>query len=259
MKSDENLCPVCAKLTNALDVVDFNKSCDMNRDYIVKLSLHPIYYFYCNNCSFTFSPEIYQWEDQKIRELIYNDDYIKFDQEFFEIRPLEMKNFISNNFNNLKNNIRHLDYGGGRGTMSSKLHADGWNSTSYDPFFGDHTMPNSKFNFITCFEVFEHSNNLDKLFNDLNHLCDQEIGIVLITTALSDNIIKSGKRLNWWYASPRNGHISLFSKRSLLLIAKKNNFSLLSDGFSTHCLYKTKSLDYFSDIPLLKELQYVYE
>jgi hypothetical protein len=35
----------------------------------------------------------------------------------------------------------------------------------------------------------------------------------MFSTLLSDGNIKLGQKLTWWYASPRNGHISLFSRR----------------------------------------------
>ena len=38
---------------------------------------------------------------------------------------------------------------------------------------------------------------------------------MLFSTALSDGGLARNQRLRWWYASPRNGHISLFSHRSV--------------------------------------------
>ena len=65
----------------------------------------------------------------------------------------------------------------------------------------------------------------------------KEDSIVLFSTLLSDNNIKPGQRLSWWYASPRNGHISLFSKKSLQQISAKNELRLghFSQGF--HMLF----------------------
>jgi hypothetical protein len=40
---------------------------------------------------------------------------------------------------------------------------------------------------------------------------------VLFSTLLSDGEIVRGRPLRWWYAAPRNGHISLFSAQSLRL------------------------------------------
>jgi hypothetical protein len=58
-------------------------------------------------------------------------------------------------------------------------------------------------------------------------------GLVLFSTLVSDGNIQPGQRISWWYASPRNGHISLFSKNSLAVLAQQYrvNFGSFSAGF----------------------------
>jgi len=34
--------------------------------------------------------------------------------------------------------------------------------------------------------------------------------------------------LRWWYVGPRNGHISLYSRRSLSILFEKNGMGLIS-------------------------------
>lgn len=63
--------------------------------------------------------------------------------------------------------------------------------------------------------------------SDLLLLLDQE-GIVLLSTPLSNNHIKPGERITWWYASPRNGHTSLFSRDSFCHLAARANFNFAS-------------------------------
>ena len=89
---------------------------------------------------------------------------------------------------------------------------------------------------ITAFEVFEHVPDVRKLMLDLRLLLSEN-GIILFSTLLSDENIFVNKRIDWWYASPRNGHISLFSRNSLLVLAKNSglNFGGFSVGF--HVFY----------------------
>jgi len=90
---------------------------------------------------------------------------------------------------------------------------------------------------ITAFEVFEHVPDVNALVSQLNLLLDDE-GIVLFSTLLSDGNIEKNRRLDWWYASPRNGHISLFSKRSLGLLAEKYEFNAGSFSAGYHVFFR---------------------
>ena len=94
------------------------------------------------------------------------------------------------------------------------------------------------FDLITAYEVFEHVPDVDALMATIASLL-QPGGMVLFTTLLSDGQISADQRLTWWYAAPRNGHISLFSRRSLGLLTAKHGFQFgsFSDGF--HALWRT--------------------
>jgi 2-polyprenyl-3-methyl-5-hydroxy-6-metoxy-1,4-benzoquinol methylase len=94
-----------------------------------------------------------------------------------------------------------------------------------------------KFNLITAFEVFEHVPDVDRLMQDLSNLIHAE-GLILFSTLLSDDQIQTNQRLSWWYASPRNGHISLFSRKSLTLLAKRYGFRLTSFNQNLHAMWK---------------------
>lgn len=114
-----------------------------------------------------------------------------------------------------------------------------WKSTSYDPFINFETNLEAlgKFNLITAYEVFEHVPDIDNLMAQLSLLLDKQ-GMILFSTLLSDGNIKANQRLNWWYAAPRNGHISLFSQASLSLLAKKYQFTLASYSTGFHVMFK---------------------
>ena len=81
-----------------------------------------------------------------------------------------------------------------------------------------------KFNLITAYEVFEHVPDVNVLMKNLTEAMTEDCLILFSTLALDENI-KKNRRITWWYASPRNGHISLFSKKSLAILGSKYKWS----------------------------------
>lgn len=234
----EIACPVCNNQAIPLDVVDFNKSCEEARGKFLPISGIPIYYYYCSSCSFAFAPEFAEWTEKDFLEKIYNDQYVEIDPDYLEARPQNNLQTLKKAFSEQKKFIRHLDYGGGNGKLSSLLKEDGWNSETYDPFpsGGVSLSDLGKFNLITAFEVFEHVPDIHVLMDNLTQLMSDDC-LVLFSTLISDGNIKANNRINWWYASPRNGHISLFSKQALTLLGSRYtlNFGSFSDGFHCYC------------------------
>jgi SAM-dependent methyltransferase len=231
-------CPVCAAAASLLDVVDLNKSCEEARGIVLPVAGVPIRYFLCDACGFCFAPDMYQWSMQEFSDRIYNDDYKRVDPDYVDLRPRLNARFVSELFASHALAIRHLDYGGGSGLLSSELFAAGWDSTSYDPFV-DGALPADlgRFNLVTCFEVFEHVPDVTQLVATLASLVDED-GMVLFSTLLSDGIIARGQHLQWWYAAPRNGHISLFSRQSLALLGERGGFNLVSLNPSLHAYWR---------------------
>jgi SAM-dependent methyltransferase len=234
-------CPICSANAEYLDVVDFNKTCEENKGVFLPKSGTPIYYALCNQCQFCFSPEMMLWDSGQFKSHVYNDDYLLIDSEYEDIRPQRNFSLLNTKFGQFKKDFSHLDYGGGNGRLSSLLTAEGFNSLSYDVFVDDFDAEelDQKFDLITSFEVFEHHPDPVALIKKLCALLTPN-GIILFSTILSDNNIKKNQRLDWFYASPRNGHISLFSTLSLGFLAGKFGFNLASDWFEYHIFYKEK-------------------
>jgi SAM-dependent methyltransferase len=119
------------------------------------------------------------------------------------------------------------------GLMSDLLQGAGWNSRSYDPFVDvDVSLDDlGKFDLITSFEVFEHVPDSTRLIADLAS-CLADEGIIYFSTLLNEGNVAPRQRLSWWYASPRNGHVSLYSKESLYRLGAREglNFGSLSEG-----------------------------
>jgi SAM-dependent methyltransferase len=200
----------------------------------------PVYYSYCSQCGFVFSPEMCKWEMSEFELKVYNKDYATVDPDYTKERPTLNANNLNSIFDGVYKSINHLDYGGGDGLLSRILCAYGWNSTSWDPFTnkGERVFGVEKFDLITAYEVFEHAPDANALMNDLQRLLNED-GLILFSTLITDGNITCNTRITWWYASPRNGHISLFSAKSLSILATNFgfNFGSFSSGF--HVFYKT--------------------
>jgi SAM-dependent methyltransferase len=221
-------------MCSLLDVVDFNKSCEEARGKFLSISGIPIYYALCGKCGFCFAPELVQWKLEEFEERIYNDEYVLVDPDYVEIRPRANAASLISMFGDRARSIKHLDYGGGSGLLVKLLNESRWQSVSYDPFVDKavNVEQLGKFDLITAFEVFEHVPDVRSLMSNLRTLLSPN-GLVLFSTLLSDGNIHSNQRLSWWYASPRNGHISLFSRNSLATLARSYgvNFGSFSAGF----------------------------
>jgi len=229
-------CPVCDGSAPLFDVVDFNKNCEEARGKFLPLAGRAIYYARCKACDFTFAPEFAQWSAAEFTEKIYNQDYATVDPDYVELRAAMNAELLQSLFGEQKDQIRHLDYGGGNGGLSRLLQSQGWRSSNYDPFpdndAGLATL--SQFNLITAFEVFEHVPDVQRLMKNLCTLMESHC-LILFSTLLSDGQIIPNERLTWWYAAPRNGHISLFTASSLKILgdAKRLAFGSFSPGL--HC------------------------
>lgn len=233
-------CTICGGVCIPLDVIDFNRSGGAEtRGDFRPLSGIPIYYYLCKQCSFCFAPEISKWSLNDFSEKIYNEEYIEVDPDHEKVRPEENAAGLIKMFKGKEKYIKHLDYGGGNGLLSNLIKKSGWDSLSYDPFINKEVNIKEleSFNLITAFEVFEHVPDVNDLMSQLDSLLKED-GIILLTTLFSDGNIEQNHRLSWWYASPRNGHISLFSKNSLYTLAGKYRFQVASFSSGFHVLYR---------------------
>lgn len=235
MKNEIPVCPVCQGTCSWLDVVDFNKACLQ----ALPLSGMSIYYALCGTCGFCFAPAIMGWSLEQFAQRIYNDQYAALDPEYLETRPGKNAQGLQSMFGAWPSTARHLDYGGGHGRLAEILRGAGWNSLSHDPFLSPDVTPGQlgQFDLVTAFEVFEHVPDVRQLMSDLSALASPD-GLVLFSTLLSDGHLHPGKRMDWWYAAPRNGHISLFSKQSLAVLAQEAGFHFASFSNGLHVFFR---------------------
>lgn len=239
MDKESPICPICCARGSLLDVVDFNKSCEEARGKFLKLAGIPVYYAMCRACGFCWCPELHDWPLAKFEECIYNDDYVLVDPDYLEARPKANAGMLRLMFPAMTFSARHLDYGGGNGLLSKLLRESGWNSRSYDPFADKAVQLEElgKFDLITAFEVFEHVPDVRRLLADLKSLLSDN-GLILFSTLLSDGNIHPNQRISWWYAAPRNGHISLFSRGALSRLAGNGGFKFGSFSAVFHAYFR---------------------
>jgi SAM-dependent methyltransferase len=159
------------------------------------------------------------WSNEKYQSDIYNDQYHLCDTPFLGERPRKLAKWLTS----ILPPCEVIDFGGGDGQLSALLNNCGFRSTSYDPFYGHHELPNSRADVVTAFEVVEHVPTQVSFFKSLRSLC-KPYGKIIFTTLLKE------RRLNgdWWYASPRNGHVSFHTTASLSSAASQAGLSVVS-------------------------------
>jgi SAM-dependent methyltransferase len=193
-----------------------------------------IEYTKCIRCGFIFAPDFYNWSQEDFKEKIYTEDYHEFDPGYDGERAKACAEFLFGMPTGLPKNLSFLDYGSGQGHLSKIFKKDNRSMQDYDPFIHS-SLPKDKYDVITAFEVFEHSTDLNDLISNIDHLLKPK-GLVFFSTQLTDGCKED--ILDWWYCSPRAGHVSLFSATSLATLADKRGFKISSLFDGMHVLYK---------------------
>jgi len=231
------LCKCCGALAFPFGVVDFHKNCEIRRRNVLDVSGVPVYYYRCPRCHFIFTTAFDQFTHEDFRQYIYNQEYLLVDPDYEETRPRGNAEIVCNLFREAKPRSI-LDYGGGHGVLAQLLRAKGFSHVeTYDPFVPRFAArPTDRFDCVVCFEVVEHSTVPARVFADMSDLLTDS-GLILFSTLLQPADIDS-QGLNWWYAAPRNGHVSLYSKPSLAMLAQSLGFNLGSFTESYHVLFR---------------------
>jgi SAM-dependent methyltransferase len=217
--------------------VDFNKNCEEARGRRLPPAGRLVSYVICRTCGFAWAPEFATWTQADFERDIYNASYAEVDPDHLERRPQTNAETLLGTFPAPHRPVRHLDYGGGAGRLSELLRTAGWDSTSFDPFFDGAGEPQGRYQFISCFEVFEHVPDVGQLVQRLDALLAPD-GLILVSTLVSDGQLQPGHPLNWWYAAPRNGHISLYSARSLGILAARQGWVTASFSADIHLFWR---------------------
>jgi 2-polyprenyl-6-hydroxyphenyl methylase/3-demethylubiquinone-9 3-methyltransferase len=216
-------CKLCGCTSEFFDVVDFNKYCSEQNPYTFGRSGVAVAYYRCPRCEFVFTDFFDDWTTEEFARFVYNDDYIKVDGEYAGARPRRVADRIAKR---LGRHFRQriLDYGSGSGLFEAQLRTHGFvNVTSYDPFSSP-ARPAGRYDIITCFEVLEHTPTPARTLADIASLLAPG-GCVLFGTGLQPPDI-GRLRGSWWYIAPRNGHVSIYSHRSLAIAGRRAGLTL---------------------------------
>lgn len=230
-------CKCCGAVACLYGVVDFHKNCEIIRPKILELSGVPIYYYRCSECRFMFTTAFDHFTKADFQRYIYNDEYPLVDPDYQEARPRETAALLCGLFSGARPQ-RILDYGGGNGTLAELLRAAGFSQVdTYDPFVARFAAkPPHRYDCVVSFEVAEHSTDPKRTFADMNEFL-MDPGVIIFSTLLQPADIEQNA-LNWWYAGPRNGHVSLYSKASLEKVVQPFGFKLGSFNDNLHVLVR---------------------
>lgn len=237
MASPQTPCKCCGGPAPLFGVVDFHKSCDaLGRNHL-GVSGIPIYYHRCRRCQFLFTTAFDRYSKEDWRRLIYNEEYRLIDPEYECVRPSLNAGFLARLFPGPRP-PRLLDYGGGNGLLAELLLRAGFpHVDTYDPFAPEHaTRPSGRYDCVVCFEVVEHTTDPRGTFAEMNEMLTED-GLLLFSTLLQpEDLDRQG--LSWWYVGPRNGHVSLFTAKSLVAAVRPLGLTFGSFGQNTHVLFR---------------------
>jgi 2-polyprenyl-6-hydroxyphenyl methylase/3-demethylubiquinone-9 3-methyltransferase len=231
-------CKICGSPAPLAGVVDFNKNCEQRRDKVLPLYGVPVYYHRCIRCKLLFTVAFDAFTPADFKRWIYNDQYIKVDPEYIDIRPRVNAKALSQLLGGHQS-LRILDYGGGSGKLAALLREAGFSDVhSYDPFADEHSRrPDGRFDFICAFEVLEHTPTPRETLSDIVSLL-RDPGLLMFTTLLQGRELEM-TGINWWYIAPRNGHVTLYSRESLEHLAHELRYRFASQDEGMHILVRS--------------------
>jgi len=211
-------CKICGGPAALDGVVDFNKNCAEAQGVVLPLLGVPVYYHRCASCGAVFTVAFDHWTQQDFLRHIYNGGYAAVDPEYAETRPVGNAATVAG-FVARAPGIRILDYGGGNGRLARELAARGLNAVSWDVMEpGRDRPPAGGFDLVTSFEVMEHTPTPVETFAEaLSFLAPG--GVLLFSTLTVDRL--PPRAVLFWYIAPRNGHVTIYTRRSLAALAAR--------------------------------------
>jgi 2-polyprenyl-6-hydroxyphenyl methylase/3-demethylubiquinone-9 3-methyltransferase len=231
-------CKCCGTDAPCCGLTDFGKHCRIRETKRIDYTGIPIYYYRCPACQFIFTTAFDGFSRDDFLRHIYNDDYLRVDPDYQTERPKAAFAILERLFTHGRPE-RILDYGGGEGRLAELLRAAGYpHVDTYDPFVPRHaTRPQGDYDCVFCIEVVEHSTDPKGTFEDMSRFLGEDSLILFSTLLQPENIDALG--LNWWYAGPRNGHVSLYSKASLVRLLRSLGFLFASFNDNIHLAFRT--------------------
>jgi hypothetical protein len=231
-------CKICGGPSPLHGVVDFHKSCIEAQGKALSLSGTPVYYRRCRACGFLFTEVFDDWSTEAFLKHIYNQDYTIVDPDYLSARPENNARVVAQTFQSSRDALSILDYGGGNGLLARCLTENGFRATTYDPFTAFSARPQGPFGLITSFEVMEHLPYPSLIVADMKRLLTDD-GVILFST-LTQPADFDDLGLRWWYVGPRNGHVSIYSRRALAILFQQSGLGLVSLSDLVHMAFHRK-------------------
>ncbi len=215
-------CKICRGPTAFFGAANFNKNCEERRGLILPPHAEVVTYVKCEHCGTIFTADFDAWTSQDFARRIYNDEYVLIDTDVVEARPRHNAQLIADLV--VDRGVSILDYGGHAGYLSRMLRDGGFSADSWDPY-GDPAADavsatataalRDRYDFIASFEVLEHTVDPDGTVADMvGRLATG--GAILFSTYVLD--FETDVTIDHWYISPRNGHVTVHSRRGLSIL-----------------------------------------
>lgn len=230
-------CKICGTSSPLYGTVDFNRHCLVGQVSLASSGI-PVRYNRCPNCGFVFTAALDAWGPDEFKDAIYNDDYILVDPDYAHTRPAANAEFLSKLFGYVRESLTVLDYGGGSGLLADTLVKNGFlGAETYDPFNPRFArLSGKRFQVVACFETLEHVPDPCQEIARISG-CVTDDGMVVFSTLVQpENFDQIG--LSWWYLAPRNGHISLFTRKALVEAWRPQGFHVISLNDNIHFAFR---------------------
>lgn len=191
-------------------------------------------YWQCQTCGFAWAPVFDDWDDGKFAKHIYNAEIEKVEPLASAVK--RTKNILErllNWFKGYPSETRFLDYGCGPGILVKELETLGFKASGYDRFKNQFSSrPEGKFDIVMAFEVMEHINDIQSTIDDMLSFLAPN-GLMVFGTFLAEMPMN----IDWWYCSPRSGHISFWTVPALEATFRRKKLSVASDYKTFHFVY----------------------
>jgi SAM-dependent methyltransferase len=232
-------CKLCGGVSRLFGVTDFNRNCEEARGRFLPLSGIAVYYRRCEACGLVYSEAFDDWAPEDFETHIYNASYAEVDGDYEAIRPANTARMVVNAFGASAADLAVLDYGGGNGAFGRALVEAGFRRTdTYDAFHPDHRVrPQAAYDLITCFETLEHMPDPLAGAADIAGFLKPD-GMVLFST-LTQPANFAAVGMQWWYIGPRNGHVTLHTKKSLAILWASQGLKVTSLNDNLHAAFRT--------------------